>query len=129
MQSKHIAIPGSEIERQIIEDWLTEQMTKDVAKQGWYVDVTMGFNGIASVIWDIACDYGQPGFDLNSPVVLGIAWLDTQRNVACWECNMVCWECNATEDLPPQSNDVGFGPVLPRVKQNSGAKGENLGSD
>jgi len=119
MQSKHIAIPRSEIERHVMEDWLRDQMTKDVAKQGWCADVKMNFDGMATVIWAIAHDYIWLGHDCS--VVLGIAWLDTQRNVA-------CWECNATGDLPPQSNDVGFGPVLPRVEKNSGAKGESLGT-
>lgn len=113
----NIAIPRSEIEGQVIEAWLQEQMTKDVVKQGWYAEVTMGFSGIATVIWDVAYDY-RTTF-LNMSVVLGTAWLDTRRNVA-------CWECNATEDLPKQSNDVGFGPVLPPVKRNSKSQCEHF---
>lgn len=106
MSKQHRAIPGSEIERRVMEDWLRGQMTKDVAIQGYYADVEMNFNGMATVIWDMqGCE-----LDLGSPVVLGYAWLDAQRNVA-------CWECNATKDLPPQSNDVGFGPVLPVTKE------------
>lgn len=119
MDKQNIAIPKSEIERQVIEDWLQEQMTRDVAKQGWRADVTMNLDGIAIVIWNVPWDCRGPYPDV--PVVLGTAWLDTQRNVA-------CWECNATTDLPSQSNDVGFGPVLPGVKKNSKAKGENFGS-
>jgi len=117
MQSEHIVRPKSEIERQVIEDWLQDRMTKDVTKQGWYADVRMNFSGIATVIWDVKWDYRKPLLD--TPVVLGTAWLDTQRNVA-------CWQCDATPDLPPQSNDVGFGPVLPRVKMNSKARGEHF---
>jgi len=117
MDKHNIAIPKSEIERHVIESWLQDQMTKDVTKQGWYADVEMNFSGIATVIWDVAYDYRKPWLDV--PVVLGTAWLDTQRNVA-------CWECNATPDSPPQSNDVGFGPVLPRIKMNSKARGEHF---
>jgi len=113
------AIPKSEIERSVIESWLQDQMTKDVAKQGWYVNVEMGTNGLAHVIWDVAYDYRQPGMDI--PFIVGTAWLDTKQNVA-------CWRCCAIGDLPNQSNDVGFGPILPRVERNSKAKGEHFGT-
>jgi len=109
MNTSYIVVPRSKIERQVLEDWLREQMSKDVAKQGYYADVEMNFDGIATVIWNTARYYKLPRVD-DTPVVLGIAWFDTQRNVA-------CWECNATRDLPPQSNDVGFGPILPRVER------------
>jgi len=108
MNTPHIAIPRSKIERQVLEDWLQERMTKDVAKQGYYADVEMNHNGIASVIWNTQGS-SLSGL-LDGPIVLGTAWFDTMRNVA-------CWECNATPDLPPQSNDVGWGPILPRVER------------
>ena len=110
----NIVIPRSEIERHIIECWLQDQMTKDVAKQGWYADVEMNFNGIATVIWDVAWDYRKTPY-LDTLTISGTVWLDTERNVA-------CWECSVTENLPRQSNDVGFGPILPRVERNSKQK-------
>ena len=106
MNTPYIVIPRSEIERQVLEDWLCLQMTKDVAKQGYHADVEMNFDGIATVIWDMRGNE----LGLSSSVVLGIAWFDCRRNAA-------CWECNATKDLPLQSNDVGCGPILPRVGQ------------
>ena len=110
MNTSQIVIPRSEIERQVLEDWLRDEMTRDVAVQGYYADVEMNFDGIATVIWNWYRE--GPSWDIDvAPVVLGIAWFDTQRNVA-------CWECNATKDLLPQSNDVGFvGPDLPRVER------------